>query len=109
MNDYDTDTSDSFEDRIEQLQSQLAAATETIETYKEALAKKFNAELCVALDDSREKLAAEQEKNKRLRGALENCRETIQYVKQYVEKRGLSAEDDCNESLEKIEQALSGE
>ena len=42
-----------------------------------------------------------------LEGALENCKETIAYVKTYVENSGLSAADDCDESLEIIKQALT--
>ncbi len=37
MSDYDTDTSDSYEDRIEQLQSKLAAAEEREKGLRELL------------------------------------------------------------------------
>ena len=53
------------------LKSQLATAQEEIETYKDALATKFNAELCEALKPLRLKIATAQEENKRLREALE--------------------------------------
>lgn len=38
---------------------------------------------------------------------LQDAKETIEYVKLYVEKRGLSAEDDCNNSLKLIDDLLT--
>lgn len=49
-----------------------------------------------------------QAENKKLKEVLEDCKETISYVKQYVSDIGLSAEDDCNRSLKLIDQALKG-
>lgn len=34
-------------------------------------------------------------------------KETLEYVKQYVDGQGLSAEDDCNEAVEATNKALS--
>ena len=46
--------------------------------------------------------------NAQLKEVLQNCKETILYVKQYMANKGLSAEDDCNDSLDLINQALKG-
>lgn len=39
--------------------------------------------------------------------AAKLAKETLEYVKKYVEGQGLSAEDDCAEAVEAINQALS--
>ncbi len=46
------------------LKSQLATAQEEIETYKDALATKFNAELCEALKPLRLKIVTAKEENR---------------------------------------------
>jgi hypothetical protein len=43
----------------------------------------------------------------RYREALEYALETVKYVKKYVDQRGLSAEDDCVETIKMIEEALT--
>jgi len=75
-------------------------------TYKEslALANQTIAELQI---DAR-RCSDLIDENIIYRKALETAKETIEYVKQYVENRGLSAEDDCDEALEEIEQSLNG-
>ncbi len=40
--------------------------------------------------------------NERLKEVVEDCKETISYVRQYVANCGLSAEDDCDRSLAMI-------
>lgn len=57
---------------IAQLESQLDTAKAEIETYKDALAIKFNAEMCVALEPLREKLTTAKAENVKLRELLES-------------------------------------
>jgi hypothetical protein len=42
-----------------------------------------------------------------MREALENARETIAYIRQYVAGQGLSAEGDCGDALDAIDAALN--
>jgi hypothetical protein len=39
--------------------------------------------------------------------ALENARDTIAYLRQYVASQGLSAEGDCDDALDAIDAALN--
>ncbi len=57
------------------IQSQLATAEKQVEEYKDALAVKFNAEMCGVLKPIRDKIITEQEKVKELREHLEVCEE----------------------------------
>ena len=59
-----------------------------------------------AMNEQLKYRAEDQEKIDRLREALEDCKTTIEYCLTYVGGCGLSAGDDCNNSLELIKQAL---
>ena len=61
-----------------------------------------------AIEGLHDQIASLQAENDKLEAVLINCRETILYVRNYVSNSGLSAEDDCNDSLDKIKQALKG-
>ncbi|HDZ38774.1 MAG TPA: hypothetical protein ENH62_10880 [Marinobacter sp.] len=74
-------------DRIKQLKAELAAAQKKIEEYKDALATKFNAELCEALKPLRLKLATAKEENKRLREGLEEI-EAVACGEKQIESDG---------------------
>ena len=52
------------------LQSQLATANEKLDEYKDALATKFNAEMCEALKPLRGKIIKANAENERLRGIV---------------------------------------
>ena len=56
---------------LEKAAAELDTAQKKIEEYKDALATKFNAELCEALKPLRLKLATAKEENKRLRENLD--------------------------------------
>ncbi len=86
---------------IAELKEQLTAANEKILDYEQT-----EAAICPEDVGIAEFVKSLNEKALRLRDALVNCQETISYVKTYVEKRGLSAEGDCSDSLERIKKVL---
>ena len=64
-----------YRDEIRQLQTKLDTANEKIETYKDALASKFNAAMCDALSPLKAKIDMAKAANQRLRDALEKLRD----------------------------------
>ncbi len=61
--------------QIKQLKAELDTAKKKIETYKEALASKFNAAMCDALSPLKAKIDTAKAANKRLRDALQKLRD----------------------------------